>query len=552
VAITLCCLPGLDVAWAQDTTAKVANEFSSLLTRLAAITSQQDSLSALADSASGGERQLRHEQIWERQQQAETILLALSDNLRRQESMGRDLSGPRRIVNDLMARGWSRYQALLGSVAVDYDTLRRKRDAASGVERLAIESRMSDLSDRQSVHYRSLVNALLAMDRAGVAVAEPRKAIIARLTSVADLLVTRLRVIERERATVAAQVARASSNQDLRNELSALEERKDRTVDNLALAIELLDRFGVETSGLKVSLITATGRVTADVFNFKVIGGLLTHARKQGLDLLAVHAPRWLFRGLIVVLILAGFKLLASLVQAGVRRAVKKARLSHLLQDTLVAGSAHLVLIIGIIVALAQLGVQLGALVAGLGIAGFVIGFAMQNTLSNFAAGGMILVERPYDIGDEIEAGGATGTVKAMSLVATTILTADNQTLIVPNSKIWGDVIRNITAQSTRRVDLTFSVSYVDDLDKAEQVLTEILATNDKVLKTPQPVVRLHQLADGGVNFIVRPWAQKEHYWTVYWEITRAVKLRFDQEGISIPAARRDLYLHTIPAKDPT
>lgn len=131
-----------------------------------------------------------------------------------------------------------------------------------------------------------------------------------------------------------------------------------------------------------------------------------------------------------------------------------------------------------------------------------------------------------------------------MSLVNTTILTFDNQTLVMPNSKIWGDVIKNVTAQQKRRVDMTFGIGYGDDVPKAEAVLKDLLTSHDKVLEEPAPVVRLHMLNESSVDFIVRPWVRTEDYWDVYWDITRAVKMRFDADGISIPFPQRDIHLY--------
>ena len=152
---------------------------------------------------------------------------------------------------------------------------------------------------------------------------------------------------------------------------------------------------------------------------------------------------------------------------------------------------------------------------AGLGVVGFIVGFALQDTLGNFAAGMMILLYRPYDVGDAVEVGGVSGKVRDMSIVNTTILTFDNQTLVVPNSKIWGDVIKNITAQKMRRVDMTFGIGYDDDIAKAENVLQDIISKHDKVLDDPAPVVKLHNLGESSVDFIVLPWAKTEDYWDV-------------------------------------
>ncbi len=157
---------------------------------------------------------------------------------------------------------------------------------------------------------------------------------------------------------------------------------------------------------------------------------------------------------------------------------------------------------------------------------------------------------RPYDVGDFVEAAGVTGTVSDMNLVFTTILTIDNQTLIVPNGKIWGDVIRNVTAQKVRRVDLVFDISYSDDIPHAESVLMAILEENEMVLKDPEPMVKLHELADSSVNFVVRPWARTEDYWDVLWGVTREVKMRLDREGIGIPFPQRDVHLFQASSKE--
>jgi len=201
-------------------------------------------------------------------------------------------------------------------------------------------------------------------------------------------------------------------------------------------------------------------------------------------------------------------------------------------------------MLLGVLIALSQLGINLAPLLAGFGIAGFIVGFALQDTLGNFASGVMILFYRPFDVGDAVEAGGVMGTVKEMTLVSTTILTWDNQKLVVPNKKIWGEVIRNITAEATRRVDLQFGIGYRDDVDKAERVLKDIVITHPLVLRHPEPVIRLHALGESSIDFVVRPWAKTGDYWTVYWDITREVKRRFDAEGISIPFPQRDVHIY--------
>jgi small conductance mechanosensitive channel len=218
--------------------------------------------------------------------------------------------------------------------------------------------------------------------------------------------------------------------------------------------------------------------------------------------------------------------------------------MSELLKNILVSTSGGLVMALGVLMALSSIGISLAPMLAGLGVAGFIVGFALQDSLGNFASGAMILIYRPFDVDDLVEVTGASGLVKKMNLVSTTILTLDNQTLVVPNSKIWGDVIKNVTAQKERRVDLEFGIAYDDDIELAERVLNEIVSAHDKILEDPEPRIKLHTLGDSSVNFIVRPWVKTDDYWDVYWDLTREVKMRFDREGISIPFPQRDVHVY--------
>ena len=243
---------------------------------------------------------------------------------------------------------------------------------------------------------------------------------------------------------------------------------------------------------------------------------------------------------LLIVWIIAA--ILGAITARALRR-VKKT--SALLREFLSGLVRKIVWVVGIVVAISMLGVDIGPLVAAIGAAGLVIGFALQGTLSNFASGILILMYRPYDVGDVINvAGGVSGTVNSMTLVSTTIKSFDNQCIIVPNNSIWGDVITNVTAENTRRIDMVFGISYADDIDRARDILLDIITSHEKVLKDPEPNVRMHELADSSVNFIVRPWTLTTDYWGVYWDIQRAVKQRFDAEGISIPFPQRDVHIH--------
>lgn len=257
---------------------------------------------------------------------------------------------------------------------------------------------------------------------------------------------------------------------------------------------------------------------------------------------------RWGKSILSFLLIVVAAKILAAVLSRLTRRAVAmNKKCSDLLRDFLVNIVGKAVFIIGVVVALSMLGINIGPLVAGIGAIGFIIGFALQGTLGNFAAGLMILMHRPYDVGDVVQTAGVTGIVQSMNLNTTTIKTPDNQVVVVPNGSIWGNNIVNVTGSDTRRVDMTFGISYSDDLAKAQRILEDILRSHPLVLKEPAFNVKMHELADSSVNFICRPWTKTSDYWTVYWDVTRSVKERFDAEGVCIPFPQRDV--HVIQAK---
>jgi len=344
----------------------------------------------------------------------------------------------------------------------------------------------------------------------------------------------------------------ADADTEAQKELARLRKQSDAIAEAQRVNVDLMDHYGLDTADLRRGIISATGKLSQDILDKDVASGLLESSVADGADWLRTNGANLVFQFLTFLLILLAFWILARIARSAVRRGLERSKLdvSSLAKDFFIKMTSRTVMLLGLIIAVAQLGVEVAPLLAGLGIAGFVIGFALQDTLSNFAAGLMILVYRPFDVGDAVEAGGVTGKVDQMNLVSTMILTFDNQLLIVPNKQVWGGIIRNITSQDTRRVDLTFGIGYSDDIPKAEKVLTEIISSHDKVLSEPEPVVRLHTLGDSSVDFVVRPWAKTDDYWDVYWDITREVKRRFDEEGISIPFPQRDVHVYHENAPD--
>lgn len=225
-------------------------------------------------------------------------------------------------------------------------------------------------------------------------------------------------------------------------------------------------------------------------------------------------------------------------------------RASQLLENFARRTAGGVVFIVGILMALAALGVEVGPLMAALGAGGFIVGFALQETLGSFASGLMIMVYQPFDVDDYVAVAGVEGTVKAMSLVSTTLLTIDNKVLVIPNKKAWGDTITNFTGKELRRVDLVFGIGYEDDISHAMDVLKQIIDEHELILDEPDTNIQVDALADSSVNLLCRPWVKTGDYWTVHWDLLRQVKERFDAEGISIPFPQRDVHIHT-PSASP-
>jgi small conductance mechanosensitive channel len=225
----------------------------------------------------------------------------------------------------------------------------------------------------------------------------------------------------------------------------------------------------------------------------------------------------------------------ARFLQRGVSRAMQQARMDA----TLVSFSSNLMYaaIIGltVIVALGQLGVQTASFIAILGSAGLAIGLALQGSLSNFAAGILIVMFRPFKVGDYVAGGGIEGFVERIHLLNTTLITSDNRTIIAPNRKLFDDHITNHSAQPRRRIDLVFGTKYENDIDRVKQVISEVLAKDRRILKDPAPKIGVLEWGEVGIRFAVRPWVKTADYWDVYFDVQEEMKKRFDAEGMVMP-----------------
>ncbi len=263
---------------------------------------------------------------------------------------------------------------------------------------------------------------------------------------------------------------------------------------------------------------------------------------EQGKELLLEYGPKVLAA---IAIFYVG-KWAARWARALTVRVMKKADV-----DPMIISFTSSLVYIGLMVfvalaALGQLGIQTTSFIAVLGAAGLAIGLALQGSLANFAAGFLLIIFRPFKVGDVIEAAGVTGKVEAIHIFTTTLLTGDNKTIIVPNAKLGNDNIVNYSAQERRRVDITVGVAYDSDLKKVREVLEAVVAEDDRILKDPAPQIVVGELADSSINFFVRVWVKTADYWGVLFDANERIKLRLDEAGIEIPYPTMDVNLRKV------
>lgn len=245
--------------------------------------------------------------------------------------------------------------------------------------------------------------------------------------------------------------------------------------------------------------------------------------------------------GAIIILILGWIG--ARIGQRMIRNLLEKSKVDSAVVSFVGSLTYFLILTFAVLAALAKFGIQTTSFVAVIGAAGFAVGFALQGSLGNFAAGVLILLLRPFKVGDYIMGAGEAGTVKEITLFTTVLATPDNIKVLVPNGKLFGDVIKNVTAYDTRRVDLLVGIGYGSDIQKAYDVITDLMKQDTRILPDPAPEVAVSELGDSSVNFVIRPWVKKEDYWSVKFDLTRNIKEAFDKNGIEIPFPQRAIHM---------
>ena len=273
----------------------------------------------------------------------------------------------------------------------------------------------------------------------------------------------------------------------------------------------------------------------------------LSELSSKGSQLLELLQARGVDFGINLAIALAIFyvgKFAVKLVVRAVGKVMQKQGVDKTLETFICNLVQASLMIVIVIAAIGAIGIQTTSFIAIFGAAGLAIGLALQGSLSNFAAGVLIVLFRPYRVGDFIEGAGIMGSVEQVQILTTVLKTGDNKQIIVPNSQIMNSIITNYSANDTRRIDLVIGVSYGDDLDKVRATLEALIADETRILEDPATLIAVSELADSSVNFIVRPWVKSGDHWGVKLDLTEAIKKRFDKEGISFPFPQQDVHLY--------
>jgi small conductance mechanosensitive channel len=266
----------------------------------------------------------------------------------------------------------------------------------------------------------------------------------------------------------------------------------------------------------------------------------------SGLDIekmVDVYVIPWSINIALAIVIFVVGRLVAKGLVKVLERILVRAKVDSMLVEFIGSIASAALLLLVIIATLDMLGVNTTSLIAMLGAAGLAVGLALQGSLQNFASGVLLIIFRPFQVGNYIDAGGVSGTVEKITIFNTIMLTPDNREIVVPNGAVYGGTITNFSARETRRVDLVFGIGYGDDIKIARDIMMQTMEADERILKDPAPVVAVSELADSSVNFVVRPWVNAGDYWAVKWDLTENIKLAFDDNGVSIPFPQMDVHM---------
>ena len=433
------------------------------------------------------------------------------------------------------------------STVQEFEALRRQRPEATAQAIGPLESEIRGVRAWGDTLVRYQEWALEAADSLRLDVADRWEAYDQLLVRFAENSVGRLQIAVAERDGLQERIRVAQRTNapearvaELRLRLTAAETRIAAIADNMAALNGRLDHRGFETAAYRELLIRSTGEVTGDVLDPQVFLRLVRQLAADTWQSLRSNAGTVFVRLLIVIFFVVLFRVLFILLWR-LSQVLRLVRGSRLVRDLLGRILRPMATLTGLIVGLSFIGVQTTTLLAGLGVAGLVIGFALQDSLSNLFAGVAILASRPYDVDDIVEAAGVVGKVRAMGLWNTTIVTFDARRLLVPNKNIWGSNVENRSAEETRRIETVARVGYDTDLQAAIGVLLRLIEEDERVLEDPAPTVWVSRLAESWVEVKLWPWVRTADWWSMHSDLPRLVRLRLAEEGIRIPVPRMDV-----------
>jgi small conductance mechanosensitive channel len=414
---------------------------------------------------------------------------------------------------------------------------------------LLMEESLAELLDKQRLQYLELsTKQVLLLETLELEASTLRQKVIRSLSFFGEEMMGLIHLHQHGLNMLAERQVSDGTNTDLIRTAEFEAERLQVAVNRLRDVVDQLKRLGGDTLEMRRTLIEVRGSLALSLVDTAVISVLYAEIAEKFETWVANRGAMAVISLFLFILTLIASRWLAKLAKQVVERALKHSdqSISQLLKETLISMTGTVVFLLGLLVALSQVGVSVAPMIAGLGVVGFIVGFALQDTLANFASGAMILAYRPFDTGDFISAADVEGEVRKMNLVNTTIVTIENKVLIIPNSKIWGGVILNFTGQNLRRTDIIYRVSFDEDLDKVAAILEELVAADERFLKSPEPVIRVKQFSEYSIDFLVRAYVATGEFWESVWALNKSVKQRFDAEGITIPFPQRDV--HMLPA----
>ena len=264
---------------------------------------------------------------------------------------------------------------------------------------------------------------------------------------------------------------------------------------------------------------------------------------QQILQMIVGAVSGWGLKVLSAIVLFAVGRTIAGWARRATEAALRRAKIDETLVPFVSSLAYYAVLVFVLVAVLGAVGIQTASIVAVLGAAGLAVGFALQGTLSQFAAGVMLLIFRPFKRGDFVEAGGVAGSIESIGIFVTILNTPDNVRIIVPNASVWGQTIKNYASNPTRRVDMVVGISYNDDIGIAMDAIARAMKEDDRVLRDPEPTIAVSELADSSVNLVVRPWCRREDYGSLKCDLTRRFKEELEGAGCSIPYPQHEVHL---------